>query len=113
MIKKLFIAALLAAPLCLSAQNKIGSVNSQEILPLMPEVKQAQTTLEAVSKQYDEEFQNLQNEFNKNSKSTKLWHKTLRNPSDNVANKTFKNWTPKSAISKKLPDATCPTNNNN
>ena len=65
MIKKLFIAALLAAPLCLSAQNKIGSVNSQEILPLMPEVKQAQTTLETVSKQYDEEFQNLQNEFNK------------------------------------------------
>lgn len=65
MIKKLFIAALLAAPLCLSAQNKIGSVNSQEIFLLMPEIKQAQTTLEAVSKQYDEEFQNLQNEFNK------------------------------------------------
>ena len=65
MIKKLFIAALLAAPLCLSAQNKIGSVNSQEILALMPEIKQAQTTLETVSKQYDEEFQNLQNEFNK------------------------------------------------
>jgi len=65
MIKKLFIAALLAAPLCLSAQNKIGSVNTQEILLLMPEIKQAQTTLEAVSKQYEEEFQNLQNEFNK------------------------------------------------
>lgn len=65
MLKKLFLAAVLAAPMCLFAQNKIGSVNSQEVFTLMPEVKTAQTTLQEVSKKYDTEFKALQDEFGK------------------------------------------------
>lgn len=64
MLKKLFLAAMIAAPACLFAQNKIGSVDSQEVFKLMPEVQTAQTTLQDVSKKYDTEFQALQTEFN-------------------------------------------------
>lgn len=65
MLKKLILAALLAAPMCLSAQNKIGSVNSQEVFSLMPDVKTAQSTLAEVSKKYETEFNALQEEFSK------------------------------------------------
>ena len=65
MLKKLLLAAVLAAPMCLFAQNKIGSVNSQDVFMLMPEVKTAQTTLQEVSKKYDTEFKALQGEFEK------------------------------------------------
>lgn len=64
MFKKLLVAVLLAAPMCLFAQ-KIGYLNTQEVFALMPETKTAQETMAEVSKKYEAEYKNLQDEFNK------------------------------------------------
>ncbi len=66
MIKKLLLAALIAVPMCLSAQAlKFGNVNSQKIFEIMPEKATAEKTLVEVSKKYEDEFKKLQEEFNK------------------------------------------------
>lgn len=66
MIKKLLLAALIAVPMCLSAQSlKFGNVNSQQIFELMPEKATAEKTLVEVSKKYEDEYKKLQDEFNK------------------------------------------------
>ena len=63
MLKKIFLAALVVAPLCLSAQVKLGYVNSQEIFNVMPEKATAENTLKTVSDKYETEYNNLQNAF--------------------------------------------------
>lgn len=65
-MKKAFIALLIAAPLCLMAQTaKIGHVDIKAIYNAMPEKAQAQAQLEAFSKQYQIEYNTVQEEFNK------------------------------------------------
>ena len=69
MIKKLLLAALVALPMCISAQTlKFGTVNSQEIFNHMPEKATAETTLQSVAEKYQTELQNLQQEFDKKYK---------------------------------------------
>ncbi|MCH4155844.1 MAG: OmpH family outer membrane protein [Muribaculaceae bacterium] len=69
MIKKLILAALLAVPMCFSAQaQKFGTINSTEIYNLMPEKATAEATLKTVSDKYQQEYQNLQTEFEKKYK---------------------------------------------
>jgi outer membrane protein len=66
MLKKILLVALIAAPLCLSAQSlKFGTVNSQEIFNVMPEKATAEATLKAASDKYETEYKNLQTEFQK------------------------------------------------
>lgn len=65
MLKKLLLAALLAAPMCLFAQSKFGYVNTTEIFNLMPEKKTAEATIADVSKKYETEYKALQDEFQK------------------------------------------------
>lgn len=64
MLKKILLAVMIAAPMCLFAQ-KFGYVNTQEVFSLMPEVKTADATLADVSKKYETEFKALQEEFQK------------------------------------------------
>ena len=47
------------------AQAKFGHMNSQEIITVMPEFTKAQTDLDALSKQYREEMQRSEEEFNR------------------------------------------------
>ena len=69
MIKRFLLAALVALPMCISAQTlKFGTVNSQEIFNLMPEKATAETTLQSVAEKYQTELQNLQQEFDKKYK---------------------------------------------
>lgn len=64
MIKKLLLAVLLAAPMCLSAQAlKFGTVNTQEIFNVMPEKATAETTLRETAAKYDAEGKKLQEAF--------------------------------------------------
>ncbi len=64
MIKKLLLIALVAFPLCISAQTlKFGTVNTQEIFNIMPEKAAAEKQLEALAKQYENEFVKMQEEF--------------------------------------------------
>ena len=64
MIKKVLLAIMIALPMCLSAQ-KLGVVNTNSVFEVMPEKAQAQTTLETVSKTYEDEFKKLTDELNK------------------------------------------------
>ncbi|MCM1349043.1 MAG: OmpH family outer membrane protein [Firmicutes bacterium] len=64
MIKKLFLAIMIALPTMAFAQ-KFGIVNTATIMQELPDVKEAQTQLETASKKYDDEFKNLQTEMQK------------------------------------------------
>ncbi|MBR1881645.1 MAG: OmpH family outer membrane protein [Muribaculaceae bacterium] len=66
MFKKLLLAVLVAAPMCLAAQTaKFGYVNTQEIFNVMPEKATAENTLKTVGEKYETEFKNLQTAFQK------------------------------------------------
>lgn len=69
MIKKLLVAALVAVPMCLSAQSlKFGTVNTQEIFEAMPDKAAAEETLKTVQDKYQAEFDKLNEEFQKKYK---------------------------------------------
>lgn len=66
MLKKIMLAVLVAAPMCLMAQApKFGVVNTQEVFNIMPEKATAEATLKGVSDRYETEFKNLQDAFQK------------------------------------------------
>lgn len=64
MKKILFAALMLLAPLTLSAQ-KFGHFNSSEIVQLMPEYTTAQTELQTLAKQYEDDQKRMQEELQK------------------------------------------------
>ena len=65
MLKKILLVAMLALPLGAMAQIKFGHMNSQEVITVMPEFTKAQSDLEALSKQYQEEMDRDREEFNR------------------------------------------------
>ena len=66
MLKKIALLMMLILPMGVFAQNlKFGHINAMEIVSAMPEYTKAQADLEAMSKQYQEEMQRSQAEFNK------------------------------------------------
>ena len=65
-MKKLIVLLLMMLPLGVFAQEmKIAIVNSQEILPTMPEVIEAQKQLTNVEAEYKKELQTMEAEYNK------------------------------------------------
>ena len=65
MLKKIALLVIVfALPLGMMAQ-KFAHMNSQEVITLMPEYTKAQADLETMSKQYSEEMQRSQAEFQK------------------------------------------------
>jgi len=66
MKKQLIILALMLAPLTVFAQ-KFGHVNSQNIIQVMPEWTQAQTEIQNLQKQYEDDLKRLEDEFTKKS----------------------------------------------
>ena len=66
MFKKILLAVLVAAPMCLSAQTlKFGAVNPTEIFNVMPDVATANNTLKQVSDKYEAQAKPLQEELTK------------------------------------------------
>ncbi|MBP3773914.1 MAG: OmpH family outer membrane protein [Bacteroidaceae bacterium] len=63
-MKKILLMVLFIAPVSLFAQ-KFGHFNSAELIQLMPDYKTAQTELENLQKQYEDEIKNMQDEFNR------------------------------------------------
>ena len=63
-MKKMILMLALVMPILASAQ-KIGHVNSQEIMALMPETKQMGEKLDSVQGVYETQLANMQEEFNK------------------------------------------------
>lgn len=64
MLKKLLLAVLVAAPLCMNAQ-KFGYINTEEVFNVMPDVATAQTKLNDTKAKYDTELNKLQAELQK------------------------------------------------
>ena len=54
----------LALPILANAQ-KLAHINSQELLASMPELKTVQAKLDTLASQYETQFANMQEEFNK------------------------------------------------
>ena len=63
-MKKMILMLALALPILASAQ-KIGHVNSQEIMAIMPETKQMGEKLDSLQSSYENQLANMQEEFNK------------------------------------------------
>ena len=62
-MKKLILMALLALPMSLCAQQKFAHVNSAEVIQALPDYTQAQTDLQALGKQYEDELKRMQDEL--------------------------------------------------
>lgn len=60
----LALVALVVSTSSLSAQTKIGKINTTEIINLMPEKDSAQVKIEALAKDYQEQLEACQVEFN-------------------------------------------------
>ena len=81
-MKKIIFAAImmLLAPLTMSAQ-KFGHFNTTEIVPLMPEYQTAQTELQNLAKQYEDDLKRMQDELQKKGEE---FEKEQANLLDNV-----------------------------
>lgn len=76
-MKKFIAIALVAlAPLSVFGQ-KFGNINSGEILPLLPDYSAAQTELETLQKQYQEELEYMNTELQKKSEDYEKNRETL------------------------------------
>lgn len=62
-MKKMILMLALVLPMIASAQ-KLGHINSQELLATMPELKTVQAKLDTLAGQYEAQFANMQEEFN-------------------------------------------------
>ena len=63
-MKKIILMLAMVLPMLASAQ-KIGYINSQELLAAMPEIRGMQAKLDTLAGQYETQFANMQEEFNK------------------------------------------------
>ena len=63
-MKKLLLMLALVLPMFATAQ-KIGHINSQELLASMPELKTLQAKIDTLAAQYETQFANMNEEFNK------------------------------------------------
>ena len=79
-MKKLLLLILLIAPIGVFAQ-KFGHFNSADIIQLMPEYKTAQTELETLQKQYEDDLKRMQDEL---QKKIAAYEKESANLLDNV-----------------------------
>ena len=64
MLKKIALILLLIVPMSVCAQ-KFGHITTQEILTAMPDYVKAQTDIQTMQKQYEDEMKRAQEEFNK------------------------------------------------
>ena len=64
MLKKIALILMLILPMSVFAQ-KFGHIRSQEILTIMPEYTKAQTDIETMRKQYEDEMKRVEEEFQK------------------------------------------------
>jgi outer membrane protein len=76
-MKKLILMALLALPMSIFAQQKFAHVNSAEIIQALPDYAKAQTDLQTLGKQYEDELMRMQNELQTKSEDYEKNEATL------------------------------------
>jgi Outer membrane protein len=63
MLKKIALVILCSLPICLMAQDKLGHLNTQEIVSIMPEVQTVQKTLGDLQTQWENELLKMREEY--------------------------------------------------
>ena len=63
MFKKLTLIMLCALPLGLFAQEKLGHINSKEIISIMPEIPEIEKKVDALGKQWEGEIVKMRQEY--------------------------------------------------
>lgn len=63
MLKKIILSLCLLAPVMLMAQDKIGYVNTNEIMSLLPEMKEVQTKLQTKGESLQKSLQAIETEY--------------------------------------------------
>ena len=76
-MKKTIIIALMAFMPFVAFAQKFGHVNTDDIIPMMSEYKTAQAKLETLQKQYGEEWEYMQNEYQKKISDYESQRETL------------------------------------
>lgn len=76
MLKKIALLLLLIAPMSVFAQ-KFAHFKSMDIIPVMPKYTKAQTDIQALQKQYEDEIKRASDEFNKKFAEYQQEQKTL------------------------------------
>ena len=106
MLKKIALLLLLIAPMSVFAQ-KFAHFKSMDIIPVMPEYTKAQTDIQALQKQYEDEIKRALMNSTKSllniNKNRKLFHKISRN----VVRKNYKNCLTKECSSSKMHSSSC------
>lgn len=90
MLKKIAFLLLLIAPMSVFAQ-KFAHFKSMDIIPVMPEYAKAQTDIQTMQKQYEDEIKRASDEFNKNMQNTSRNRRTCRRTFRNAARKNCRN----------------------
>lgn len=75
-MKKIILMLAMVLPMLASAQ-KIGHINSQELLASMPELKIMQAKLDTLANQYELQYANMQEEFNKKAADFQANYSTM------------------------------------
>ena len=70
MLKKIALILMLIAPMSVFAQ-KFGHIKTQEIITVMPEYTKAQTDIQTMQQQYENEFKIVQEDFQKKQSRNK------------------------------------------
>ena len=76
MLKRIALLLLLIAPMSIFAQ-KFAHFKSMDIIPVMPEYAKAQTDIQKMQKQYEDEIKRASDEFNKKYAEYQQEQKTL------------------------------------
>lgn len=64
MLKKLALIMLIALPVSVFGQEKLGHVNSKEIISIMPEIADVEKTIDELGKQWEGELLKMREEYN-------------------------------------------------
>ena len=106
MLKKIALLLLLIAPMSVFAQ-KFAHFKSMDIIPVMPEYTKAQTDIQALQKQYEDEIKRASDEFNKKFAEYQQEQKTLPQNIQERLRKNYKNCLTKECSSSKMHSSSC------
>lgn len=106
MLKKIALLLLLIVPMSVFAQ-KFGHLKSADVLTVMPEFTKAQTDIQAMQKQYEDEMKRATDELTKNILNTNRNKPTFLRTFRKDGRKNCRNYRKKECSSNKTHNSNC------
>ena len=106
MLKKIALLLLLIAPMSVFAQ-KFGHIKSADVLTVMPEFTKAQTGIQAMQKQYEDEMKRATDELTKKYTEYQQEQANLPRTFRKDARKNCRNYRKKECSSNKMHNNSC------